>query len=283
MKQFFKQLLYILCIVSAFSALFICIYGAMNRAQISHVNGSTLILGDSQSQNGFDPQYFPNGTVNYANSAESFYIMKEKLKVFTKKLKIKLLILPVTNLNLNSKIDKVWIQNDTTFNEKYSLYFGIWKMKQPSGLNKSKYPKIEQLNKLLYKAIYTFERRLLLRKVNVLGGFVANQGKFNQKLECKTSTNTIVYSKLQLKELKEIQQICKEKDIKLILVNMPKYCKAELRLEKVFKLESNTVFIDCHDWLIGRSDCFADFNHLNEKGAKLFSKRFAHILPELDK
>ena len=155
-------------------------------------------------------------------------------------------------------------------------------MKKPIGLKQTLHNQINQLNKLVYKSIYTIERKVLLRKENILGGFVPNSGVFDTKKKCKSTINKDrEFSKLQLQELKAIQQICKKKKIQLILVSMPKYCKDQLDLKRIFKLDSNTVFIDCHDWYLGRADCFADFNHLNQNGAALFSKKFALQLAKL--
>lgn len=279
MKLFLRQLLTIIIIAIAISALLLWGYATMNQKQISRIQAKALILGDSQAQNGFDTQFFPKGTVNYANSAEPLYLVKEKLKVLSTTCALKQVIIPVTHLNLRKTVERNWILNDTVFNEKSTLYYGLWEMKKPIGLKQTLHNQINQLNKLVYKSIYTMERKVLLRKENILGGFVPNLGVFDTKLKCESSMNKDrEFSKLQLQELKAIQQICKKKKIQLILVSMPKYCKDQLDLKRIFKLDSNTVYIDCHDWYLGRADCFADFNHLNKYGAALFSKRFSALL-----
>jgi hypothetical protein len=278
MYKLFKNLAILCSILLILSSGLLLAYSWLNAKQINGIAAKTLILGDSQTQNGLDPAYMKPGTINYSNSAEPFYIVKQKLRVLSKKSTPFKLIIPVSVLNLRSELEKNWINNDTVFTEKSSLYFGAIELPRPEGVHNDLKSQLQRLQKLVYRSIYTLERKYLLRQESPLGGFNPNSGQFDLSKKCPTSPQIFKPSKLQIKELYAIQNYCVQNGIQLILVSMPKYCSTMLELEKVFKRHTSTKYIDCHDWYIGRADCFADFNHLNVKGSKLFSRRLDAII-----
>jgi hypothetical protein len=278
MYKLFKNLA-ILCFILLLLCLGLLLaYSWLNAKQINGIVAKTLILGDSQTQNGLDPAYMKPGTINYSNSAEPFYIVRQKLWALNNYKKSTKLIIPISILNLNQDIENKWINNDTLFTEKKSLYFGALQLPRPKGVQNDFKSQLRRFQKLIYKSIYTIERRYLLGKDNHLGGYFANSSIFDTTKKCPTTPQIFKPSKLQIKELYAIQNYCVLNGIQLILVSMPKYCSTKLELDMVFDRHSSTKFIDCHDWYIGRADCFADFNHLNVKGSKLFSRRLDAII-----
>ena len=278
MYKLFKNLAILSSILIFLSLGLLFAYRWLNTNQINGVVAKTLILGDSQTQNGLDPAHMKPGTINYSNSAEPIYIVRQKLLAFSSRQKQIMVILPLSKLNLSHEIEKRWINNDTVFSEKSSSYFGAIELPRPKMVRTDLKTQLQRLHKLIYRSIYALERKLFLRQENILGGYYSNNGKFDETKKCVTGPQIFKPSKLQIIELYAIQKYCVKVGIKLILVSMPKYCRTKLELEDVFKCHPSTKFIDCHDWYMGRADYFADFNHLNVKGSRLFSRRLDAII-----
>lgn len=113
-----------------------------------------------------------------------------------------------------------------------------------------------------------------------LGGYTKLEGqakKFNPQKEIGYGGNEV-----QLKYLKEIIDLCKQKQIRLILMLTPnKLLETVYDLDYYYSKISSLGYIeylDLHNWRTDRTNIFYDAGHLNDQGAKDFtiyiSKKF---------
>lgn len=85
------------------------------------------------------------------------------------------------------------------------------------------------------------------------------------------------YSKYQNEYLLKIIKLCKNYNVKLILINTPMYTSAisNFAINQFYQYHAlhylDIPFIDCSSFVLDDS-CYADVKHLNYKGAKVFSE-----------
>jgi len=116
------------------------------------------------------------------------------------------------------------------------------------------------------------------------GGYTANIKKYDENYyKPKEETHIPIY---QTKYLDKIVKLCKEQNIHLVFVNLPKYIhdknypkyNRKEFLEFYYKNYSNIDFIDISDfnfsqkWGGNEQDYFADIAHTSDKGGQAFSE-----------
>lgn len=116
------------------------------------------------------------------------------------------------------------------------------------------------------------------------GGYTANIKKYDENYyKPKEETHIPIY---QTKYLDKIVKLCKEQNIHLVFVNLPKYIhdknypkyNRKEFLEFYYKNYSNIDFIDISDfnfsqkWGGNEQDYFADIAHTSDKGGLAFSE-----------
>ena len=108
-----------------------------------------------------------------------------------------------------------------------------------------------------------------------------------QKME--EITGKVQFDKLDLKYLKKIVQLCESNSIELLCYSAPLY--KDLYLARGYENINAQIGLLTEDWHLEWNDYsfihlsqtkenFADYSHLNEKGAKIFSKQLARTISE---
>ena len=119
-----------------------------------------------------------------------------------------------------------------------------------------------------------------------LGAFSASdRNKLNDDIETRIKKNRIKlkndFSKIELKFLNKINDVCKKDKVCLILVNTPVYKASQFTDTSFYykfkrKHTNNFEFLDFGSFDPG-IEGFGDISHLNSKGAILFSKKLDQI------
>jgi lysophospholipase L1-like esterase len=96
------------------------------------------------------------------------------------------------------------------------------------------------------------------------------------------------------KEIQLFIEFCQDRDIQIILVEMPvpaktksfyqeKYISQTHKIIHQLSLHSNVTHLNCKDSLVFKNDSlFADADHLNQKGAEIFTKMLNNTLVKLN-
>jgi hypothetical protein len=133
---------------------------------------------------------------------------------------------------------------------------------------------LEFLGEMMYQSLYSIERQLILGKFPYLGGYEPNNGmlKKNKLTPGEFKKSTTEYSSVQLYYLKEIVKICQKEGIKLYYVNTPLYHGHQVTHPIMVDPTCYGTLLDYGDLFKGKSEYFADYVHLNQNGAEVFSK-----------
>jgi hypothetical protein len=235
-----------------------------------------LVLGDSHTQNGLDIEPYFTNSLNLSASAESYYFCYNKLKYFTDRdIPIKILILGYGAHSLSKTLDSIWLMSEVNFIDKFTYYSPILDYNTiPSYfkmVNWGNFTYFKLLPALVYQPFYVLERRLLLHKLPFIGGFNSNnnQLKNDKNFNTQNKKSQFILSQIQLYYLGEIIELCKSNEIKLILLNVPVY-SGNLASTPPIKNSSINI-LDYGDLWKGNEIYFADYVHLNKKGAKELS------------
>lgn len=246
-----------------------------------------LILGNSHPFFGLDPHYFTYNTFNLANVSQTLYfdeLLLEKHLEHFKKLKYVILAIEYTTLS----------HSDTHPEMEWRKYFyeaqmGL-KLPQISDFDVKKYslalvPPMS-INK---QSIKTYFRQGTIAQCDSLG-FAANNGVLSEYnnpeagiAKMKQHEDGSLSFNKNLNRVNSIVRKCKERGVKVILVNMPvtTYYADNVNTLKRKKIVNNceTIalkndigYIDLFQNKAFNNDDFHDVDHLNIQGAKKCSE-----------
>lgn len=236
-----------------------------------------LILGDSQTQYALDDKIIDNA-LNLSESADPYFYSFVKLKKIAQaNPHIDTLILSFTYHNLAKKQD-VWLQSSSVNGFKFPRHYFLMEsdeitsfLKHSSTVFLTNYSRSVTDNLRLLAGVY--------RKRNItqfgLGGYVAAT---DNNLTIEKDTPTYEFGSKDLKYLEEIIGYCSHNNIKLILIGSPIHKKGKERY--LYYKERHSSFlqkfdqVEFYDFITYplEDSCFKDDNHLNAKGAGIFSK-----------
>jgi hypothetical protein len=247
------------------------------------MNISVLVLGDSHTQNGLNIETRIPKSLNLSASAESYYFCYNKLKFFVDNGQlINKVILGFGAHSLSKSLDTVWLMSEDNFIEKFRTYSPFLDFKTMpfffNQVNWGPFTYFKLLPALVYQPFYALERKLLLNKLPYIGGYDPN----NKQLKIDSNQNSLVnkqeesISEIQVYYLKKITDLCVSKNIELILLNMPVYSGE--KINHLLLEDSSIKIFDYGDLWKGNEYYFADYVHLNEKGANKFSEVLAEDL-----
>jgi hypothetical protein len=237
-------------------------------------NAKVLILGDSHTQNGVNPEFI-EGSVNLSASAEGYFYSRIKLEKLLSYCQPSVVILGYSTHNIDSKIDSLWLKRQGNLETKVASYYPLlnlhhWKeilefagVKSVFGIVGGIFP----------KAPYALERELLGLGVPFIGGYTPNINQLDSQIKIKNSSPKIEkFSKEQLNQLNSIVEICNNRNISLILLNTPTLSlQDKVVLDSIAKdYSENLEYLDYSDKFMDFS-LYADANHLNPLGAKALS------------
>jgi lysophospholipase L1-like esterase len=250
-----------------------------------------LILGDSQTETALNDNFIKN-SVNLSNAGDPIYFNYVKLKrIIEKNRQIETVILGFTSSNLDSK----GFYEVPKFKSKYIAYFYLIDIKD-------------------YTDIIKYNLEGLIRGVTGLGRYftktvtIINEDKINNigiggfrpipthisNLEEDINNEKKIFKSehdpLSIKYFLKIEALCKRENLNLIVLNSPVHKslskRQKVRNEKYLKFieqfDSNIQFWNYEDLSL-ENKYFFDENHLNVKGAEIFSKLINKKLIKIDK
>ena len=285
MKKFIKRLFLFLAIIIGFILFDVCLQKTLlfrdeNMKLAKNIN--TLILGHSHVALGYNTQFI-NNTVNIGEQAELYVYSYFKLKkIVQNNPKIERVFVEYTNNQINKKDMDRWLWEDKYLQhslKKYGVLLDgdalmlIYKNNTQgfiTAFSKSLFDNIPRL--------YSLNKNKFLK--GQFGGYLPcnEQLKDNQEIRKRTLKDTKI-SFENIIYLKQIVKYCKQIGIEIILVRSPMHKSYDLSyneteyqmiLKTYFK---NVKFIDNKDLPIP-DDGFQDREHLNSRGAKIYSKYF---------
>ncbi len=248
-------------------------------------DSKTIFLGDSHGQNGINPDFYSSEkSANFCASGEGYHFCYIKLKsILSKKNSLQKVVLTLSSHNLSKEIDPLWIYNSNNFQEKSATYYPFLTGTDFVRFQKNNLYPISALPDLLNasakKSIYGIERKILIGEPTFYGGYTPNNKVYSESKE-KRKNKSFELSIFQKTYLDSIVKICSENNLKLILVSTPEFnTRGRTRQELTNFIPSGTTYFDYRN-LFSSKDCFADPGHLNEKGARLFTRALSKDLKQ---
>lgn len=260
------------------------------KAQLLKISDEINIVfaGDSNVECAINDSLIAN-SINIAQSGESYlysYIKIRSLLEYNNR--IKTIFIGFSPGNLSRETEERWMFRDDFVIEKIKLYNYL--MHYPEKIliikqNPKAYLKglTESVSGNLQTVIGSaFTRSHDGRIINFGGYEYLVRDKLQEALEMNLSTTpTVKFEKGQLQEkyLKMISDLCHQKSINLVLLNTPKY----YRYDAINNEEERLNWLSCINSLPADSlldlsaldlpdSCYGDLNHLNYRGAKVFSE-----------
>lgn len=280
MKTFVVRLfLFFSLVFIVLSGLLVYYYKTIQEFVLERKVISVLVVGDSYTQNGVDIESYLESSLNLSNSAETYFFSEQKLRfLINNGVKIDKVVLAAGDHGFLMRVDTAWVNNKLLFLDKTRTY---WPLLNPSSVGEifthlelPYFTYFELIPELFYQALYTMERRFLMNRPPFLGGYSENNASINIHEKSPNSfANGMNYtgslSKTQQFSLQKIIQLCNQSNINLFLLNTPQYFGG--RLKSLPDLTGTYKVLDFGDLFTGRGELFADFEHLNAKGAAIFT------------
>lgn len=244
-------------------------YSFNNAAKMHY---ELLILGNSRTYRGLNPNLFSYTALNFSHDNDSYNQIYYKLKyLIDMKKNIKYLILGVDYFQFSFKSD--------TRNYIYADYLGSDYMKD------FKRNRIF-LNKVEYYLGNINPRKILLLSPKENKPFLRNRGQYivpGLARENDTITRSINRLEFQVKYFEKTLKLCKQKNIKVFIVNLPtrqnelnSYTATEIQDFDIF---INKYLIEKHIYYLNFSKLkgfttkdYTDITHFNEKAANRFTE-----------
>jgi hypothetical protein len=254
-----------------------------------NINNKTLILGDSHTETSINDSIF-NNSINMSQSAETYLYSYIKLnKVLKHNDKLKKVILSFSKHNISKGIEK-WYTENENISFKLPNYYYLMSLEEIKDLfisNPTEF--VKSYFKILYKKgkdVPKLKRKTMTLPNFEIGYFRELKGN-NILIDSINNTKIInneIFkpSTIQVKYLKKIIKKCKESNIELILINTPVYKpfahKNSVFINDFIKTElQNVRYLNYYELYGDKGLYFYDKDHLNLKGATLFSQKIDSI------
>jgi hypothetical protein len=227
---------------------------------IIEIKEKILILGDSHTECAINDTIFTN-SYNYSKSADLFIYSYVKLVNITSASKIDTLILSVSPVSLNERIEK-WLHKTNKLLFRFPLEDAMFLFRyDPLAIGR------------------LFNIFNVKTGANKVGGYLyLDRFKLQKDLELRAtqkSPDSCIPHDAQLLYLDKIVEYCKSKSIKLIFINTPMYhAERFYNMDNFYKIieekYNDVTFWDYGNYVLPDS-CYGDVDHLNHIGAKIFS------------
>jgi hypothetical protein len=284
MKRFIKNIVLFTIIIILYFFVNFLINNIIIKKHPPKLHSKTIVMGDSHPMTAIDPQY--SNIQNISQSAEPYFITYFKLKELYKFNKIDTVFLGFSFQNISAFNDKKF---DDAFwcDEMFERIYYIVPLNTLTNLSKN-----IRVNFVSYARI--FLKNMLLRPtvnhLTYIGSFTSKKGSQDfRKYKPETviqrhffdRKKNIGISSFSIQYLDSIVNLTKRENIKLILINPPihksyrklipsNFIKSYSKISKILREDDVTVFDYSH--LALPDSCFFDFDHINQKGARIFSK-----------
>lgn len=269
----------------------------LNTIKLSD-NINTLVLGDSQTQTAVNDSIFPN-SVNYSHNSEHYLITYNVLKlVVSNNPQIKNVVLGCSFHNISSFYDRC-LFNEGNKAEGISKmlcsrYFSMLDNSNKLMLIENNVPVVlktlrpgvlDMIESLVYNYSnyqdYRFIGRYYPGIKRVFNDSVVKETILWHFYSDSTGTEMENFSELQSEYLEDILSFCKERNIKVYLLNTPvhqdyfklipqKFISRYYSYMKELKESYNVTLLDYPEYKFP-DDYFGDGNHLNRLGATEFT------------
>ncbi|MDR0503159.1 MAG: hypothetical protein LBH16_07550 [Treponema sp.] len=260
-----------------------------------------LILGSSQIFYGIDASCFSQNAFNLANPSETYYLSLELFKKYQKKLNhLNTIIISYSYHTLWSS--RLAVENEIQRSKNYILYYRI-------NITENINNYFELLNGKTINNLRRLNKYYIKKKNDVTCtqlGLAWGLNRSNKDL-VKTGkeaairhTRDNIHSKENIRILEEniiildtFAEICNKNDIKLILINTPKYNtyienlnkeqmeEAAKTVDLLIKKHKNIIYINWQEDKDFFAKDFYDADHLNSKGAEKLSKKLDSYISSL--
>jgi hypothetical protein len=256
----------------------------------------TLVFGDSHAFFGIDPEYFTSKTFNIANVSQSLYFDELLLKKHIDSIpKLKTVVLNISYFTLSVV--------DDSSEDRWRKYFYQQQMEL-------EVPTISKCDPRKYSLALArrFDKSVDLFKEYLKNGTIVStyengfgmQDESNivadkvaiSKLISKKHEDNSVDFKVNVERLQQMIDICKKRDIEVILIEMPVYKtyynlldsnKKQKINETLLNLERNNSNVQFYDFSQEQSfkdNDLRDADHLTNEGAVKFSKLLNTIIEQ---
>jgi hypothetical protein len=256
----------------------------MENCYIIDKSKDILILGDSNTECAINDSIVSK-SVNISQSADAYFYSFVKLRKFLKiNPGIKTVIL---GINEKSLYNENWFKSNEYIRSKSNSYFRLMNLNDFRALLDA--GGIEAFINLAEASFHNFFRVLTIQESDYkdmkIGGYqYLKRDKLDETIkryEKYNKQNNIIreYSKNQIEYLLKIVNLCKEYKVKLILLSTPTYmyCTNENDFYKLNRFLKKNIGDDIDYWDYSNYSlpdcCYGDINHLNYKGAEIFSKK----------
>ena len=245
-----------------------------------------LVLGDSAPECAINDNIFKR-SVNFSAPAESYYYSYLKLKkILETKQSIDTILLSFSPHNI---FDNTWFESQSNIQHNFCRYYPFMNIYDFRFLLES-HPQsvIYSLRPIVLQSLKNIFRKITGDNVLQLGGFTSlDLDRLEDALQSLKDGKAIKDFRLpkdlyptnvEIVYLNKILQLCNEKQVKLILINLPK--RVELLRHKRYGMEEfqkayNTEFsqLDYFDFssMPMEDEMYADLLHLNKEGSSYFS------------
>jgi len=288
MKRFiFKVFVFIIVFISLLilhNILFYLYNSNMENCFVIDKSKDILILGDSNTECAINDSIVSK-SANISQSADAYFYSFIKLRKFLKiNPGIKTVVL---GINEKSLYDHKLFKSNEYIRSKYNSYFRLMNLNDFKVLLEA--GGIKAFINLAEASFHNFSRALTIQEsdykdMNIGGYLYLKRDKLDETIkryEKYNKQNNInrEYSKNQIEYLLKIVNLCKEYKVKLILLSTPTYmcCTNENDFYKLNRFLKKNIgdYIDYWDYFnYSLPDCcYGDIDHLNYKGAGIFSKK----------
>lgn len=256
-------------------------------------NPKYLIIGHSHSECAFNDSLIA-GFKNISESGESYFYSYFKVKKLLEQNKgVETMFVEFTNNQIDADMDE-WIWDDKHISNRYPKFSPFMTFEDnmlllknnPKGyLNAFSHSNKRKMNAIISQE-YDYSK--------VLGGYLylvrdktdsllAHSNHFNIKSKLKATNSMHNISVANLLYLDKIIKLCKDYKVKIVLVRSPQHQEYEgyinePKYKAVLKRYYNDIdYIDFSSFPLSNS-AFGDFEHLNHKGARIFSRWFNELI-----
>ncbi|WP_178987641.1 hypothetical protein [Winogradskyella schleiferi] len=248
-----------------------------------------IVVGHSHSECAYNDSLIPN-LKNLSQSGDSYLYSYIKTKQIIKhNPSVNVIFIEFTNNQIERDIEE-WIWSDKFITYKYPMYASFTSINENLLLfkhNPKAYTKGLGLS-LKMKSTRFFKNDA--DYLNQLGGYLyLERDKTDSILNADVGSNnkpTVIskgISEINLSYLDALIKFCKANEKRVVLIRSPQHEKYnEYQNEKTYQELLNTryatvEYLDFSNFPLSNSE-FGDLQHLNHKGAKVFSEWFATLL-----
>jgi hypothetical protein len=289
MKRFIKHILiFFLLVLVVFG-----INGIFNYFQLKKIPSlgatETLIIGDSRVMTAINPELIPNSK-NIAQNSESYIISYYKLKsLLLKENKVKRVVLSFSYPSFSAYLDGIF-KDDIATADVFGRIYPIMRPKDFGNLEVDKF----KYYKVLFKQMFVYPH---FNHHQYMGGFTrlkygldkADLEGVLQRHYFDKDSNNIGISICASQYLDSIVDLTKQKNIELVLVNIPfqkKYLErvpfnfVEYYNQQKSRMIKNGVTVLDYSQVQLPDQYFKDYNHLDIEGADFFTEMLKRDIPE---